>query len=476
MALGVDFAAHVLTVRYLLKEEFGAYSYALTIALFLSTAVQLGLPETLARFVPLYRERGQGGRVSGAVILSVAAVAGVGAACVAFVLGLPGLTASLLDSERATAVLTVLIFYVPLEGVNLVLEALFASFGRVRLIFLRQYVLLPGLRLVVVVALVTQGYGALFLAMGYVLASAAGLLLYGAGLTALASERTPGTKLDLPAREVFGFALPVFVGVLLTITLLGSATVALGVLRGPAEVAEFEAVLPPARLNQLVYAVFSVLYLPTAAGLLARGLTSDLRHTYSTTTLWMVVLGFPGLALTTSFAPAFVPTVFGERYASSTDVLVLLALAYFLLPALGPNSLTLKVLGRLRYAVTVDFITLVIGLVLIVSLVLLAGAAGAALGTLLALVARNTMLQRALRRSIGGAVLGRDYVRLMLGVLTVLVVLAAIQVVFDPPLVVAVALSAGAGGGIMLAARHMLDIESIFPELRHSRLAAFLRR
>ncbi len=476
LALAVDFAAHVLVVRYLLKAEFGAYSYALAIALLLSTAVQLGLPETLARYVPIYRERGQRGRLVGAVIVSVGTVAIAGAGCVAFVVGLPDLTASLLGSPAATAVLAVLIFYVPLEGVNLVLQALFAAFGRVRLIFLRQYVLLPGLRFAVVLVLVTQGYGAMFLAAGFVLASAAGLLLYAAGAGAGVGDprRVIGGGLDLPAREVFSFALPVFLGIVLILALFAVGTVALGLLRGPEEVATFEAVLPPARLNQLVPSVFAVLYVPAASRLFARGLMPDLRNAYTATTLWMIVLGLPGLALTTVFAPAFVPTVFGERYSSSTEVLILLAAAYFVSSLMGPSNNTLKVLGRLRYTVTVDFLAFALGSVLIVSLVSVAGAVGAALGTLGAVAGRDLLLQLMLRRAVGGGVLGTDYARLIAGVLLVLAVLSAVQVAFEPGLVVAVLLSGAAGVGVLLAARRMLDVEGLFPELRRTRLAAFL--
>jgi O-antigen/teichoic acid export membrane protein len=476
MALAVDFAAHVLVVRYLLKEEFGVYSYALAIVLLLSTAVQLGLPETLARYVPIYRERGQRGRMVGAVIVSVGAVAVAGAACVLFVLGLPEVTASLLGSAGATAVLAVLIFYVPLEGVNLVLQALFASFGRVRLIFLRQYVLVPGLRFAVVLVLVTQGYGAMFLAAGYVLVSAAGLLLYtaGAGAGLGHPRRALGSGVELPAREIFSFALPVFLGILLILALFGVGTVALGLLKGPEEVAAFEAVLPPARLNQLVPSVFAVLYLPTASRLFARGLTSDLRNVYTATTLWMIVLGLPGLALTTVFAPVFVPTVFGERYSSSSSVLILLAAAYFFSSLMGPSNNTLKVLGRLRYTVTVDSFAFAFGSVLIVGLVSAAGAVGAALGTLMTIAVRDLALQMVVRRSLGGGVLGGDYIRLIGGTLLVLAILTAIQLAFEPGLIVAVLLSGAAGIAMLVSARRMLDVEGLFPELGRA-LPRFLR-
>lgn len=477
MALGLDFVGHVLVVRYLTKEAFGAYSFALELALLLSTAMLLGLPETLARQVPVYREHGEIGKLVGAVVASAATVAIAGAACVTFVLAFPGVTASLLGSSQTATLLAVLILVVPLDAVNSVFQALFAAFGRVRVIFLRQFVLVPGLRFTVVLLLVGAGYSVTFLASGYVLASLAGLLFYTTGLLGRLRSFRDGvrSRFEMPARELFGFALPVFVSSLLMLALFALGTVVLGLVQGPAGVAELQAVERPARLNLLIYTVFAVLYVPTAAGLYAKGDVSGLRHAYSASTLWMVVLGLPGLVLTTVFAPVFVPAVFGERYASSTVVLMLLSASYFSFACVGPNSPTLKVYRRLRTTVTIDALTLVLGAILIIGLVPVAGATGAALGTLGAVVTRNLVLTAVLRRVLGGGLLGRDYARLVGAVVAVLAALSALQLLVDVGLVAAVLLSAAAGLAVLFGARRMLDVGATFPELQRLPLPGFLR-
>jgi len=477
MAVGVDFVAHVLVVRYLAKDAFGAYSFALELATLLSTAMLLGLPETLARYVPIYRERGETSKLVGAAAASAGTVAIAGAACVAFVLAFPGLTASLLRSSQTAALLAILILVVPLEALNLVLQALFAAFGRVRVIFLRQYVLVPGIRFAVVLVLVGAGYSVTFLAAGYVLASVAGLLFYATGLLGrLRSLRERvGPRIEMPLRELFTFALPVFLSSLLMLALFGLATVVLGVVQGPEEVAEFQAVERPARLNFLIYSVFSVLYVPTAARLYARADLSGLRHAYSASTLWMVVLGVPGLILTTAFALVFVPAVFGERYASSGLVLILLSATYFSFVCTGPNGPTLKVFRRLRVSVAIDALTLVVGAVLIIGLVPVAGPTGAALGTFGAVVMRNVVLTVVLRRVLGGSLLGRAYVRLVLGIGVILASVGILQLLVDVGLVAAVVLSAAAGLAVLYGARRMLDVGGTFPELQRLPLPRFLR-
>lgn len=477
VAVAVDFLAHVLVVRYLAKEAFGAYSFALEMAILLSTAMLLGLPETLARQVPIYRERREAGKLIGAVAGSVVTVGAAGVACVFVVLALPGPIASLLGSPETAALLAILIFVVPLEAVNLVLQALYAAEGRVRLIFMRQYVLVPGIRFTVVILLVSAGLSVTFLAIGYVLASLLGLLLYGGGLLGrLRSVRDDlRPRVEVPARELFAFALPVFVSSLVMLTLLGLGTVTVGLVQGPAEVAVLQAVERPARLNFLVYTVFSVLYVPTSAALFARDDVSGLREAYRASALWMVVLGLPGLLLTTVFAPVFVSGVFGERYASSAPALILLAAAYFSFAGAGPSSQTLKVLRRLRLNLIVDALALALGAVLIVVLVPSAGATGAALGTLGGVMARNLVLTVLLHRVIGGPLLGGDYVRLVGGIAVLLAVLSALQLVVEIGLATAVALSAAAALGTLFAARRMLDVGGMFPELQRLPLPGFLR-
>ena len=182
--------------------------------------------------------------------------------------------------------------------------------GRVRSIFVRQYVLVPGLRLAAALVLVVGEKDVEVLAAGYVFASLAGLAWYNSlAAPALRVQlRERFREVEFPAREVLSFALPVFLTNIFWIVLLAFSTIALGLLSSTREVAEFQAVLPPARLNYLAMAIFGILYIPTVARLYARNDMDELRHTYLTTTYWLIVLTVPVLALTTVFSPCSSPT------------------------------------------------------------------------------------------------------------------------------------------------------------------------
>jgi O-antigen/teichoic acid export membrane protein len=57
LSLGINFAVRVLVVRYLSKEAYGAFAYAISIAVFGQTIVTFGLDRAVTRFVPMYDER-----------------------------------------------------------------------------------------------------------------------------------------------------------------------------------------------------------------------------------------------------------------------------------------------------------------------------------------------------------------------------------------------------------------------------------
>jgi O-antigen/teichoic acid export membrane protein len=477
IALVVDFAAHILIVRYLTKGDFGAYTYALAVATLLVPTLVLGLPETIARYAPIFLESKQVGKLIGALGFAATIVVGAGLACVVAVFVLREPIGEAMDSALAAKLLAILIILVPSEGLNLIFQALFAALGRVGSIFVRQYVLVPGVRFLVVLGLVLGDQSVTFLAAGYVAASVLGLIWYGSlaapAIRTQVRERFAG--LEIPAKEIMTFALPVFLTNMFWIVLLSFSTIALGVLSNTDEVADFQAVLPPARLNYLAMSIFFVLFIPAISRLYARNELGELRHTYLTTTYWLVVITVPVLALTTVFAQEFVPTVFGDEYDSSVVILALLALGYYIHTAAGPASTTLKVFRKLRYTVIIDLTALAVGIALNLLLIPVAGAGGAALAFLLGIIVRTVPYQWALKRITGINIVTGDSVRLQASVAATLGVLVTIQLLLEPAFPIALVLAAGAGAVVALVCRGMLHVEDVFPELAEGRLGALIR-
>jgi hypothetical protein len=107
----------------------------------------------------------------------------------------------------------VLILMVPFETLDNVLLGVSAALGDSRTIFVRRFLLHPGLRLAVAVILVALGAGVTVLAIGYVLAALIGVSYYAVGVV-----RAMGAEgllrfglvrgLRLPVRQVQTFTVP----------------------------------------------------------------------------------------------------------------------------------------------------------------------------------------------------------------------------------------------------------------------------
>jgi O-antigen/teichoic acid export membrane protein len=143
------------------------------------TLITFGLDRGFSRFMAIYDERGEDDRVLGTMVMVGGTITVLGAFLVLVVLGLRDWLATALSADAGTAsVLPILILLAPLQALDELLTSMLAVFASPRSIFMRKYVLAPGLRLAVVVLLIVGAAGLEFLAVGYVVAAFVGVDLY----------------------------------------------------------------------------------------------------------------------------------------------------------------------------------------------------------------------------------------------------------------------------------------------------------
>jgi len=477
VAMVVNFAVQVIIVRYLAVGAFGAFAYALALATFVQTLVTAGLDNGFTRFLAIYDERRDAARLAGTVVFVVGTILGLSTAAILLFAGLRGaMTGTLIDDPTAVALLAILIFLAPIQALDDVLTGLFAVFASPRSIFIRKYLLGPGLRLVVVVLLVLAQAGVEFLAAGYVLAGLAGILVYLGFLVGLLRRRRIFAGLRpravrIPAREILAFTIPLLTTDLVYLVMNTTDALVLGAAHGADAVAAFRVVQPAAGLNQLVFTSFALLYMPLASRLFARGDRGAVRDLYWRTASWIAILSFPLFALTFSLAEPLTIALYEPRYADSAVYLALLSLGQYVNVALGFNGLTLRVYGVVRLIVGINLVAAALNLVLILVLIPPFGPLGAAVGTFLALVAHNVLKQAALRAATGVGLFDRHYLRVYLVVAVVAAALLAVQAAVRPPFAVGLGLVALAGLVVVAANRDVLRVGETFPELLRLPLA-----
>ncbi len=470
LGLAVDFVAQILLVRYLTKDDYGAFALALSVVAIGTTISLLGLERTLGRFAPIYEEQGDHGRVWGTILIIFGTVASLGIVVILAAHAFPDLIRLMVTDELAVGIVLVLILLAPLQALDSLLVAMFATFGSARSIFFRRYVVAPALQLGVALAVVLAGASVRELALGYVVVTALGIAVYLVVLLRLLRQRglLAALRRDtvrLPVREIFGFSLPLLTSDLVFV-LRGSITVLiLGTLAGTEQVADFRAVLPLAVQMLFVATSFRLIFTPGASRLFARGRHDDLNDLYWQTAAWIAVLTFPVFVVGLALAEPVAVLLFGEPYRASGDILSILVVGYYVNGAMGFNSLTLRVFGRVRYMVGVDILTALVGLSITLVLIAQAGAVGAAVGTTLSFLLQNALYQWGLRTRTTVAAFDRRYVTTYGSIVVGALAMVGLQVLLHPPFLIAFACAALVSILVVGGNRGALRVIETYPEL-----------
>lgn len=481
MSVFLTTATQVVIVRALSKTAFGGFAFALAITSVGSTLLSLGQGKSVSRFLAVYDEQRDYNRLFGTMIITGATILLSSIVLtLAVFFGHEAIATAFLDEPVAVQALLILIFVAPLEALDEVFASFFAVFARVRSIFVRRYVLTPVLRLTVVLVVTAVGGGPIPIAVGYLGAQVVGTIFYVLLLVKVLRERglmqhcRIGTVI-LPWRAVLSFSFPMLSTELLYLSMQTGSVLLLSFYWGAQEVAEYRAVFPAARMNQLVYTAFTTLYVPMASRLFARGDRDGTRDTYWHTAIFLALLSFPVFAMTGPFSGPTTVALFGGRYAESSVVLLVLSLGYYLNVCLGFNAQTLQIFGRVKYLLWVNVFSALLNVLLGFLLIPHIGVLGVAIANALTMLVHNLLNQWALREVVG-SFLDRSYVRPYVIIVCTIVALLVFQAVVSPPLLVALAVAALASGGVLVGTRRQLRLGETFPEvLKIPLLGRFLR-
>jgi O-antigen/teichoic acid export membrane protein len=480
IAMVVNFLVQVLIVRYLSTAAYGAFAYALSLVTLGETLVTLGIDRAVGRFLPIYQERGDWAKLFGTIVLVGGTIVALGLVLIILVLGLAGtLGHSLVDDDLAIALIVILVVLAPLQAADTMFANVLAVFASPRAIFVRRFVLAPVLRLAVVGLLVLGRFDVTFLAVGYVVTGAIGVALYAFLLFRVLGDQgirrhLDVRKLDLPAREILVYTVPLLTTDLVFVLMNTTDAVLLGAFHGVDEVGAWRVVQPLGGLNQLVLSSFTLLFVPAAARLFARGANDEMRDLYWQTAIWMAVSTFPIFVVTFALAEPVTVLLYEPRYASSAILLTLLAVGRYVDVVLGFNGLTLRVFGNMRAIVAVNLFAAVVNLGLNLLLIPPLGALGAAIGTASTLVLYNVAKQVALARATTLPAFEPRYLRVYVVIVLSAVACYAFQSIVHPPLPVGLAVAAALSLVVLLVSREQLRMAQTFPELMRLPFARLL--
>jgi O-antigen/teichoic acid export membrane protein len=318
--------------------------------------------------------------------------------------------------------------------------------------------------------LILSQSGVRLLAVGYLFAGFLGVLIYTIVLIRLL--RSQGLfqcfnlkTLQMPFREVFGFSIPLLTTDMVFLMRSSLVVVFLEYFNSTVDVATFRAVVPVARLNMVVIQSFTFLFMPIASRLFAKDDRTGINDLYWQTAIWIAVISFPIFAVTFGLAKPVTLLFFGERYAQSAIILALLSFGNYFNAALGFNALTLRVFGKVRYIMVIDFLALAASLGLNLLLIPRYGALGGAIATSGTLVVHNILNHAGLKFGTSINLFQWRYLRVYLAIALGASSLMLFQWLISSSIYLNFALVAIVSLLVIVINREALDVENTFPEI-----------
>jgi O-antigen/teichoic acid export membrane protein len=463
VSIALNLITQLVTIRYLSKLDYGILAIGLILADYGAIIVAAGLDKSLSRFLPLYHEKRDLAQLRGALLFAVIVVLIFGALAfgVAFMLLRAGIG---IDAASAPLVLLVILL-APLNAFERILEAFLATMGHSKAIASRRYLLRPLLKLSCVGLVILASGTVMQVAQAHLVAALTGALLY-LWITGKAMARAGvfdrPLAIRFPIGDILAYGIPQHGsdlarsarGLMLPLILSGSA--------GPVALAAYAAILPFARLNDVVIDAFSILFTPVAARLHVAQQYQDINAHFWRTAAWIAVGTFPVFLMTCIFADEVVPLFLGERYADSSPILALVSLGIYVHALFGYNARMLRLEGHGKLVLYVDIVTSLAAIAACWVLVREYAAFGVAVASCASILLYSLLKSYLLLRTSKIISLDKPYLRLCMKAVFLSSLLLIVELLFQPAFPVCMLLSGLATIALVRMGRHVMQIDMVF--------------
>jgi O-antigen/teichoic acid export membrane protein len=398
---GLAYAVQVLLARFLGAAPYGLYAYTIVWVGFAALLAGLGLPAASIRFLPVYSESGDWGRVRGfmrtitrATFSSAIAMSAI-AVVIAVVLHATGHL-----SHPAT--LTIAALLVPGFAGSLLYQEVARAGHKAYVAYVPPLIVRP--------ALIMVGAVALYVARGSLAANAALWVTLAAAYASLAAQYAltrrvfAGATASTPAQSETGHWLRVGIGLLaasaFTVTLLQVDIVIVGLMLGSRDAGIYAAASKTASLVMFVITAVNAVATPHYASLWALGRRDELQRLV---TRLAGVIFWPSLAISLGIAVLSGPllALFGSGFGAARASLLVLLVGQVINAAAGSVGYLLTLTGHHREAIRALGLSAIGCIALAVAGVAAFGLIGAAIGSTVGYLLWNGSLYWLVLRKLG---------------------------------------------------------------------------
>jgi O-antigen/teichoic acid export membrane protein len=357
------FVISFLLARLIAADGYGLYNLAISAATIFAGVASLGLDDAMVRYVAIMSRRADRPGVWGTLQIgfSVSTVAGVLMGAILYVAATP-IAEGMFDEPRLTPLLHLLAFVVPFLTISNVLTGCARGFGRMDHAAFAENVVQSVIRMVLLAVLAIVGLDVFTAVLVFGISDVASSVTLVILLNRQFGLRRPLRRnVRRDVRDVFSFAIPLWLSGLLNQFRKNIETVMLGALAAVADVGIYSIVVKINLLSHIAYRSIIVSVKPVLAELFDQHDHDALAKLYTAATRWTLAMNVPFFLISVLY-PGPILMIFGETFAAGAGALVVLAIGELVVAGTGICGSIIDMAGhtRLKLINTVVWITLLL--------------------------------------------------------------------------------------------------------------------
>ena len=347
--LAARFAIAFILARAVGATGYGLYNLAISAGAMFTGVATLGLDVAMVRYIAIQARRGDRISLWGTlqIGIGVSLVCSVVVSAVMYA-GAGVIAVGLFDEPRLSALLRVMALIVPFMTLSNVLAAVAKGFKRMDYAAFAENVVMSLARVVLLAALMSSGLDVFTAVVVYGVSDVAASVV----LLVLLNREIPlhglfrrHTRREY--REVFAFALPLWMSGLLLRFRKNMETLLLGALSVAANVGLFAIVTRINLFGHVIYQAIVAAVKPVLAELNSRGQQAELAAVYRASTRWTLMFNIPFFLVMVLY-PEPLLAVFGASFTAGASAMVVLAFAELANSATGTCGSIIDMTGHTR--------------------------------------------------------------------------------------------------------------------------------
>jgi len=384
----LEFITRVIIARNTTQDEYGVFSIGFVLLYFFVIASCLGLTGGAARYIAYFRGKGENNKVKGVISSTVQLSVIASLFCFSLFFFSADFLTALFHLEQ-TSVLKIFALAVPFFVAIEILASIFLGFDRVHEKVYFRDVLMNMLKVSFIAFVIVLGYSFLEIIYAYLLSIVIASIVF----IIYAVKKLPLKKIsaDPAMKDLLLFSLPLLATSILSIIILRMDTLMLGYFKTAAIVGLYNAAHPISQLITVFLMSLAFIYLPIASQLYSKNLMGEIRRNYAILTKWIFSATLPFFLIIFLFPEVILDFFFGSAYVNARFTLQILSIGMFIHVFLGPNAVTLIVIGRTKLNMIDDLIGAITNITLNLFLIPTLGIIGAAIASAISLAVINAL-------------------------------------------------------------------------------------